>query len=147
MIGLGVGQRQNERCRRPPRSRGAGARLPCLLGLDRQPVGSVGVRLAVAPSPAISIAALSLAAAGVLAALPTFWASVTMQATGTRAALTIALVNSIGNLAGFAGPYLVGWIKTATDAYVWAMVALLAALGERRVADIDGPAFAPDGRG
>jgi len=80
-----------------------------------------------------------------------------MQATGTRAALTIALVNSIGNLAGFAGPYLVGWIKTATDAYVWAMVALalgplvsillLAALGERRVADIDGPAFAPDGRG
>ena len=112
---------------------------------------------AVAPSPAISIAALSLAAAGVLAALPTFWASVTMQATGTRAALTIALVNSIGNLAGFAGPYLVGWIKTTTDAYVWAMVALafgpllsillLAALGGRRVADIDGPAFAPDGRG
>lgn len=112
---------------------------------------------AVAPSPAISIAALSLAAAGVLAALPTFWASVTVQATGTRAALTIALVNSIGNLAGFAGPYLVGWIKTTTDAYVWAMVALalgplvsillLAALGGPRVADIDGPALAGDGRG
>jgi ACS family tartrate transporter-like MFS transporter len=92
----------------------------------------------------------------VLAALPTFWASVTVQATGTRAALTIALVNSIGNLAGFAGPYLVGWIKTRTDAYVWAMVALalgplvsillLAALGARRAADVDGPALAGDGR-
>jgi nitrate/nitrite transporter NarK len=112
---------------------------------------------AVAPSPAISIAALSLAAAGVLAALPTFWASVTVQATGTRAALTIALVNSIGNLAGFAGPDLVGWIKATSDAYVWAMVALalgplvsillLAALGGPRVADIDGPALAGDGRG
>jgi len=79
---------------------------------------------AIAPSPLTSILVLSVAASGALAMLPTFWAYTTASVTGTRAALTIALVNSIGNLAGFAGPYLVGWIKYATGAYVWAMPAL-----------------------
>ena len=39
---------------------------------------------------------------------PTAWLS------GTAAASGIALINSIGNLAGFGGPYLIGWIKEAT---------------------------------
>ena len=33
---------------------------------------------------------------------------------GTAAAGAIALINSIGNLAGFGGPYLIGWVKEAT---------------------------------
>ena len=33
---------------------------------------------------------------------------------GTAAAGGIALINSIGNLAGFGGPYLIGWVKDAT---------------------------------
>jgi ACS family tartrate transporter-like MFS transporter len=119
---------------------------------------SVGLLAAsVAPSHAAALAALSLAVVGVMAALPTFWASVTLEMTGTRAALTIALVNSIGNLAGFAGPYFVGWIKTVTGDYVWAMAALalgplaaillLARLGGRRGAEAERPALAGDGRG
>ena len=35
-------------------------------------------------------------------------------ASGTAAAGGIALINSIGNLAGFGGPYLIGWVKEAT---------------------------------
>ncbi|HML13451.1 MAG TPA: MFS transporter, partial [Xanthobacteraceae bacterium] len=36
---------------------------------------------------------------------------------GTAAAGGIALINSIGNLGGFVGPYAVGWIKDATGSY------------------------------
>ena len=45
---------------------------------------------------------------GVFWTLPTAWLS------GTAAAGAIALINSIGNLAGFGGPYLIGWVKEAT---------------------------------
>jgi nitrate/nitrite transporter NarK len=37
--------------------------------------------------------------------------------TGTAAAGRIALINSVGNLAGFGGPYLVGMIKEATGEF------------------------------
>lgn len=40
--------------------------------------------------------------------MPTAWLS------GTAAAAAIALINSIGNLAGFGAPYLIGWVKEAT---------------------------------
>ena len=52
---------------------------------------------------------------------------------GAAAAGGIALINSIGNLGGFAGPYLIGWVKETTGSYaaamgVFAAVAVLAAL-------------------
>ena len=51
---------------------------------------------------------------GVYAALPTFWTLPTGFLTGSAAAGGIALINSIGNLGGFAGPYAIGWIKDMT---------------------------------
>ena len=42
--------------------------------------------------------------------------------TGTAAAGGLALINSIGNLGGFAGPYFMGWIKSATGEYSLALV-------------------------
>jgi ACS family tartrate transporter-like MFS transporter len=36
----------------------------------------------------------------------------------------IALINSIGNVAGFAGPYLVGWLKGDSEGYSTALLAL-----------------------
>ncbi len=43
-----------------------------------------------------------------------FWTLPTAWLSGTAAAGGIALINSIGNLAGFGGPYLIGWVKDAT---------------------------------
>lgn len=43
---------------------------------------------------------------------------------GAEAAIAIALVNAIGNLAGFAGPYLVGWIRGGGGSYAQALIAL-----------------------
>ena len=71
-----------------------------------------------------SILVMSLVATATLAAMPTFWAYVTASLTGARAAVAIALINSIGNLAGFGGPYLVGWLKETTGSFSLALAAL-----------------------
>lgn len=79
---------------------------------------------AAATSSTLAIIAISIAAIGVFATLPPFWAIVTGAFEGARAALAIALINSIGNLAGFFGPYLVGWIKESSGSYGPALAAL-----------------------
>jgi nitrate/nitrite transporter NarK len=67
-----------------------------------------------AASPVLSFLALILAVAGVLSAFAPFWQMPTMLLAGSAAAGGIALINSLGNLSGFVGPYLVGWLKDVT---------------------------------
>ncbi|MEQ1651195.1 MAG: MFS transporter [Hyphomicrobium sp.] len=57
-----------------------------------------------------AMALLTVAAAGIFTALPVFWTLPTALLTGTAAAGGIALINAIGNIGGFIGPYLVGWM-------------------------------------
>ena len=90
-------------------------------------LAAAGLILAAAfASPLLATAAVCLAAIGVFATLPPFWALVTGTFHGAHAALAIALINSIGNLAGFFGPWMVGWIKQATGGYGPALLALAA---------------------
>ena len=63
----------------------------------------------------LALPALSLATAGILSAFPLFWTMPTSFLAGTGAAAGIALVNSIGGLAGFVSPYMVGWIRDTTQ--------------------------------
>ena len=70
-----------------------------------------------AGSPTLEMAALSLAAVGIFAVLPCFWTLPTAVLSGSAAAGGIALINSIGNLAGFAGPYAIGFIKDQTQSF------------------------------
>jgi D-galactonate transporter len=62
----------------------------------------------------VALCALTVAAIGILAAFPVFWSLPAAFLTGTAAAGGIALINSIGNLAGFAAPYMIGSLKTST---------------------------------
>lgn len=64
--------------------------------------------------PTITMIVLTVAAIGVFCTFAVFWTLPTAWLSGTAAAGAIALINSIGNLAGFGGPYIVGWIKDAT---------------------------------
>ena len=64
-----------------------------------------------------AIAAMSFAAVGIYGSKPAFWPLPSAFLTGSAAAGGIALVNSIGNLGGFVGPYMVGWIKDATGSF------------------------------
>jgi MFS transporter, ACS family, tartrate transporter len=57
---------------------------------------------------------------------PTFWSLPTGFLTGSAAAGGIALINSIGNLGGFVGPYAIGWIKDATGETTLGLVVLAA---------------------
>ncbi len=74
-------------------------------------------------SPLVATAALSLAAIGFTGALGPFWALPTSFLSGAAAAGGIALINSLGNIAGFAGPYLVGVVKDATGGFAGALLA------------------------
>ena len=62
--------------------------------------------------------ALMLAAAGVFSGVPVFWRACTPTMRGVAAAGGIAIVNSIGSLAGFAGPSLVGALKQSSGGMV-----------------------------
>jgi MFS family permease len=77
-------------------------------------------------NPILAAVALSICAAGVYAAVPTFWSLPTGFLTGSAAAGGIALINSIGNLGGFVGPYAMGWIKDATGETTLGLVVLAA---------------------
>ncbi len=78
-------------------------------------LGALGLVLSVlwADQHVLAMAALSLATVGIFSCLPVFWSLPTEFLAGAGAAAGIALINSVGNLAGFLSPYLVGWVKTA----------------------------------
>ena len=72
------------------------------------------VLLGATRSPFYSLTLLSFLAAGVYSCFGPFWALPSEFLTGFSAAAGIALINSVGNLGGFAGPYLIGTIATRT---------------------------------
>ncbi|KIP15806.1 major Facilitator Superfamily protein [Burkholderia sp. MSHR3999] len=81
-------------------------------------LGALGLVLSVvwAHETALAMLGLTLATMGILTTLPLFWSLPTAFLGGTAAAAGIAMINSIGNLAGFLSPYLMGWLKQATGA-------------------------------
>jgi ACS family tartrate transporter-like MFS transporter len=92
-------------------------------------VGALGlVAAGRASSPVGALVALSVAALGIWSALGPFWALPTTQLRGTAAAAGIALVNSLGNLGGFAGPYGIGVVREATGSFSGGLDALAVAL-------------------
>jgi ACS family tartrate transporter-like MFS transporter len=66
----------------------------------------------------LTMTALIVAAMAGFAAFGLFWTLPTTLLTGAAAAGGLALINSIGSLAGFGGPYLIGWIKQTTGSTV-----------------------------
>jgi len=83
------------------------------------PLGIIVVGLslaAVMPDPTLKMACLCVAGFGFFAVLPVFWTLPTTFLSGAGAAAGIAAVNSIGNLGGFFGPKVFGWLKDFTGA-------------------------------
>ncbi len=71
---------------------------------------------------------LSVAALGIFGSLGPFWALATRFLRGASAAGGIAIVNSIGGLAGFVAPYAIGYIKKASGGYTGLLVVSAALL-------------------
>jgi D-galactonate transporter len=76
--------------------------------------------------PALKMLAFCIAGFGIFASMPVFWTLPTAFLSGTAAAGGIAMINSIGNLAGFAAPYAMGWVKDATGSYAGGLLMLAA---------------------
>src|SRR5574337_368887 len=80
--------------------------------------GAVSIPLALyMQSPATTVAAITVTACAIFSALPNFWAIPARFLSGAATAAGIALINTIGNLAGFAAPYITGALKDATGSY------------------------------
>jgi D-galactonate transporter len=79
-------------------------------------IGAIGLTFSAiySDNTVLAMLGLTVATAGIIASLPVFWSLPTAFLGGTAAAAGIALINSVGNLAGFVSPYLIGWIKDVT---------------------------------
>jgi len=75
-----------------------------------------------------SLVALTIAAIGIYAALVSIWTLPSSILGGTAAAGGIALINSLANLGGFVGPYVMGWLRQSTGGYETGMAVLAAGL-------------------
>jgi sugar phosphate permease len=69
-------------------------------------------------TPLLAFAAISVATMAAQTAKPLFWTLPTSFLAGAGAASGVALINSLGNLAGFASPFAVGWIQQASGGNV-----------------------------
>lgn len=72
----------------------------------------------------LSFVFLTIALCGAFGAYSPFWAIPPSFLTGAAAGGAIALINSIGNLGGFFGPYIVGYIKDVTGSFHISMIFL-----------------------
>jgi MFS family permease len=81
-------------------------------------VGACSIPLALSmSSPATTVAVITVTACAIFAALPNFWSVPSRFLTGSAAAAGIALINTIGNIAGFAAPFITGAVKDATGSF------------------------------
>lgn len=102
--------------------------VPMLMG-----VGGLIIAANFASDPLIAMIGLTLATMGALTGLPMFWPLSGGFLSAAAAAGGLALINSMGQVAGFASPYLVGWIKDTTHStdlalYILATVMLIGVL-------------------
>lgn len=81
-------------------------------------LGAVSIPMALyMNTPAATVAAITVTACAIFSALPTFWSIPGRFLSGAAAAAGIALINTVGNAAGFIAPFVTGAIKDATGSY------------------------------
>jgi len=92
-------------------------------------VGAIGMALSAFTHSAVpGLVAFAITLGGILSALPIMWALPTTFLRGTAAAGAIGLINSISNLGGFVGPYLVGRLHEATGSFAPSLLVITAFL-------------------
>ncbi len=79
-------------------------------------IGAIGLAASVlvAHNVALAMVALTIATAGILTCVPQFYVIPPMIFSGGAVAVSLAVINSVGNVAGFVSPYLIGYIKDST---------------------------------
>ena len=91
-------------------------------------IGLVGSGFLIQTSPVLALAAICVAAMGIFGAISPFWELPSAALAGAAAASGIALINSLGNLGGFASPYAVGVLVDMTGDSKYGLLMLAAVL-------------------
>jgi MFS family permease len=89
-------------------------------------VGALGLALgATTTSPTMGVLLVVVSACGCYGGFGVWWSYPTTFLSGPAAAAAIAMINSIGNVGGFVGPYVTGFIKETTGSFAgaWAYLA------------------------
>ena len=76
----------------------------------------------------VTVMLFTLVGAALHAYLPSFWALPTIALSESAAAVSIGLINSVGNLGGFAGPFIVGYLSSRTHSFNAGLICLMSAL-------------------
>jgi MFS family permease len=76
--------------------------------------------------PVVTMVALCIAMMGQQSLIPIFWSIPSAMLTGVAAAGGLAMINSVGNLGGWFGPTIVGWISDMTGGFKGGLYALAA---------------------
>ena len=74
--------------------------------------------------PVAKMIALTIGSIGVYSALPLLWTLPTAFLAGAAVAPGIAAINAIGNLSGYFGPFIMGWVKDLTGEFRWGLVTI-----------------------
>ncbi|MFI8496056.1 MFS transporter [Peribacillus butanolivorans] len=83
--------------------------IPKLLGA----IGLIGAGVFTS-SPIMSMIMVSIATIGLYSFMGPFWSLASATLSASTAVVGIAVINSFGNLGGFLGPYIVGYLRDAT---------------------------------
>jgi ACS family tartrate transporter-like MFS transporter len=81
-------------------------------------VGAIGLAFAAWSGASYwALLGMSAATAGIYGSRAAFWPMPSIFLTGTAAAGAIAMINAVGNLGGYVGPFVVGWIRDSTKSF------------------------------
>src|SRR5262249_38794619 len=72
----------------------------------------------------LAVALFTVALMGLKSYMPAFWALPSLLLTEAAAAGSIGLINSVGNLGGFVGPSLLGYVESRTHSFVYGLLYL-----------------------
>jgi MFS family permease len=92
-------------------------------------IGSAALAIsAYATNTVVALIGVTVAASGILSAISMFFSIPASLVSGAQAAAAIALVNSLGNIGGFAGPYVIGVAREAAGSFSAGLAILAACL-------------------
>jgi ACS family tartrate transporter-like MFS transporter len=85
-------------------------------------IAVLGLLGLIAKPSSLSVSVVLFTMAGMAAAyLPTFWAIPTEILNQSAAAVAVGMINAVGSVAGFAGPYAFGYLHTRTESYSYGL--------------------------
>lgn len=94
--------------------------IPMMMGIV-----SLGLSILVYPNILLSLATLMIAAIGIGAGFGTFWSLPSVFLSETAAAVGVGLIGTVGNLGGFIGPSVTGYLKSTTGSFVMPTIFLI----------------------